>query len=195
MHKVLVKTLGLDVKAEPDLRTWKGLAENVDKASEVVSIAIVGKYTKLSDAYLSVIKALKHACIPELLKLELIWIESAHLEPNSLLQDKHEAAWKELKRANGILIPGGFGERGIEGKIAAAKYARENKVPILGICLGFQSMVIEFARSVLGQKHANSTEFKKDSEFPVIIKMLEHHTGNMGGEFYNMRTVLHDARH
>lgn len=179
---MLAKTLGLEMKTEPDLRSWKCLAENVDKASEVVSIAIVGKYTKLSDAYLSVIKALKHACIPELLKLEIIWIESAHLEQNPMLEEKNDQAWADLKRAMGILIPGGFGERGIEGKIAAAKYARENRIPILGICLGFQSMVIEYARHVLGEKSANSTEFKKDAEYPVIIKMLEHHTGVMGGE-------------
>ena len=123
------------------------------RASAKLRIALAGKYTGLDDAYLSVIESLKIACYHQNRELDLIWINTEKLEK------KNEKTWKELKSAHGILIPGGFGSRGIEGKIAAAKYARENKVPYLGLCLGMQIMTIEFARSMLKDNKITSEEF------------------------------------
>mmetsp|Transcript_12570 Transcript_12570/g.16261 ORF Transcript_12570/g.16261 Transcript_12570/m.16261 type:complete len:630 (+) Transcript_12570:113-2002(+) len=183
IHNILKNTIGLaeSFPLEPNMLSWKKIADVVDQATEEVSIAIVGKYTKLSDSYLSVIKACKHAAITENLKLSLVWIESSNLEESRSGEDSYKNAWEQLKSVDGIVIPGGFGVRGIDGKIAAVKYARTTKVPILGVCLGMQSMVIEFARNVLGHTGANSTEFDPSIEHKLVIEMLEHHTGKMGG--------------
>ncbi|MFQ3321180.1 MAG: CTP synthase [Candidatus Thalassarchaeaceae archaeon] len=162
---------------------WKIMAEHVDSLEEEVHIAMVGKYTGLSDSYLSVIKALQHSSYIVGRKLIIDWIESVNLEDEIKKSDSkmYDHSWKLLKEADGILVPGGFGSRGIEGKILAAKYARENKVPYLGVCLGLQIATIEFCRNVLGMKNANSTEFVEDSENPVIIFMPEISKTHMGG--------------
>jgi CTP synthase len=111
---------------------------------------MVGKYTGLSDSYLSVLKALQHACIACSRKLVLEWVAATDLEEHAKIQrpDSHTEAWAMLKRADGVLVPGGFGDRGVQGKILAANYARTNEIPYLGICLGMQIAVVEFARNV-----------------------------------------------
>ncbi|MFA4930492.1 MAG: CTP synthase [Patescibacteria group bacterium] len=149
-------------KRKPDLKEWKNLLKKVHDGKIQVSIAMVGKYTELGDAYISVIEALKSAVYHHNAKLRIIWIDAEKLEKN----DKHE--WECLKSANGIVIPGGFGQRGIEGKILAAKFARENNVPYFGLCLGMQIATIEFARHVAKIPSANSTEFNLQVKHPVI---------------------------
>jgi len=159
---------------EPDLAEWEKVVE-IDKAEkEEVNIALVGKYVELHDAYLSVAEALKHAGLANTLKVNIHWIHSEDVTP--LTVDGI------LKDMDGILVPGGFGDRGVEGKIEATRYARENKVPFFGICLGMQVVVIEYARNVLGYKGAHSSELDPDTEFPVIDLMPEQHDiEDMGG--------------
>jgi len=172
---------------------WISLAELVDSLTVPVTIAVVGKYTDLSDAYLSVSKALQHASYHAERKLDLQWIESENLHAASQQSPAaFEQAWSTLKAADGILVPGGFGDRGVEGKIAAARYARENQKPYLGICLGFQTAVIEFARTVLGHGEAHSTEFVKDTPHPLVVFMPEGSKTHMGGTMRlgSRRTVL-----
>lgn len=162
---------------------WKQLAERNDHPFEEVKIAIVGKYTKLEDAYMSVIKALRHSAIACKRKLAIKWVEAENLEEdvrNTNPVVYHEA-WQSLCSCHGILVPGGFGSRGAEGKIQAAKWARLNKIPYLGICLGLQIAVIEFARNVLGWEGANSTEIDINTPHPVVIEMPEHNPGQLGG--------------
>ncbi|CAM9715714.1 unnamed protein product, partial [Chrysoparadoxa australica] len=145
-------------------RQWSELADTYDSVTNghEVRIALVGKYTELHDTYLSVVKALLHASLAQSVKLEVEWVDSSALDPDTAASPELlEAASKALQRCHGVLVPGGFGERGLEGKIAAIAYAREEKVPFLGICLGMQASVIEFARSQLGVQKANSAEFSK----------------------------------
>ena len=151
------------------------MAYDLDKLTEDVSIAMVGKYTDLSDAYLSVIKSLQHAAMKVRRKLSINWIEASHLEDHwrSKNSEEYKSAWQGVEDSDGILVPGGFGDRGIEGKINAAKYARENNIPYLGICLGLQVATIEFCRNVLGMNGANSTEFDENAEYPAVIFMTE----------------------
>lgn len=197
LHTILKESLGLGSRMSDtlDLDTWRKLANTVDEATEEVVIAVCGKYTSLHDSYLSVLKALKHSAIAENKLLVTSWIESSDLEEDTKRTDAaaYEQAWAKLRQADGILIPGGFGNRGVEGKIAAAKYARESCVPMLGVCLGMQVMVIEFARNVLGWTNATSDEVDEKAEKKVIIKMLEHHQGQMGGTMRlgSRRTNLH----
>jgi len=228
----------------PYLKAWKEISDggeslnNPQRATQTVTIALVGKYTNFSDSYLSVVKALQHSCIKKRFCLVINWIESTSLEEEhqtrevlrqeklgKLKRQRREAphtnghdcsngennrqgdhseqfdenndtsegeetgekeqsyseAWRLLGESDGILVPGGFGERGIEGKIAAANYARVNNIPFLGICLGMQIAVIEFARSVLGWTNANSTEFDKETPFPVVIEMPEFDKTHKGG--------------
>jgi CTP synthase len=164
------------------LHKWRNLAERHDSLQQEVKIALVGKYTKLEDAYISVIKALQHAAFSCRHKLALIKVESDDLEEDCLSHEpiKYHDAWKAVCSADGILVPGGFGRRGTEGKIKAVKYAREKKIPYLGVCLGLQMAVIEFSRTVLGWTDAQSTEFDKDTTHPVVIEMPEHNPGQMG---------------
>lgn len=154
-----------------------------DHPYEEVRIAIVGKYTKLEDAYLSVIKALKHSALTCKRSLAIKWVEADDLEESTRTNSpiKYHEAWQALCGCHGVLVPGGFGSRGAEGKILAARWARKNKIPYLGVCLGFQIAVIEFARDVLGWKDANSTEINPDTEHPVVIEMPEHNPGQLGG--------------
>ena len=157
----------------PDLRKWSRFIQKVRKPAGKVRIAVCGKYTDLKDAYKSITEAFVHAGAENDVEVQLDWIRAEDVEING--------PEKYLTGATGLLIPWGFGNRGIEGKIAAIRYVRENKIPFFGICLGLQCAVIEFARSVCGMKDANSTEFRK-TKHNVIDMMLEQKTvRNMGG--------------
>ncbi len=159
----LVKRLRLSQAGEPDMREWRKIVERIRAPKPSVSMAIVGKYTALHDAYMSVREALNHAAWECGRDVEVIWIPSGDLEEGQ--------GWDLLERVDGIVVPGGFGPRGIEGKIAAAGWARKNKVPYLGLCLGMQVMCIELARDALGDGTANSTEFDPGTQHPIIDLM------------------------
>jgi CTP synthase len=179
----LCKILNVDCNTTDLLSKWREMALNLDTLTEEVSIAMVGKYTDLSDAYLSVIKSLQHAAMAVSRKLNIDWIEASHLEDSWKQQNSKEFdnAWKLLKNADGVLVPGGFGDRGIEGKILAANYARTSKTPYLGICLGLQVATIEFCRNVLNLTGANSTEFEDNPQYPAVIFMPEISKTHLGG--------------
>lgn len=169
----LVKALGLDCP-EPDLSAWRTMIEQMRSPHESVRIGIVGKYVELHDAYMSVREALFHAASSINRELKISWIYSGDFEKGKGLE--------VLDTLDGILVPGGFGERGVEGKILTAQYARENNIPYLGICLGMQVMCIEFARNILGMEQANSTEFAPTTDAPIIDLMLEQRgITDMGG--------------
>ncbi|HEX6391196.1 MAG TPA: CTP synthase [Solirubrobacteraceae bacterium] len=170
----ILETLGLD--AEPaDLTSWNEMLERARAATTPVKIALVGKYIQLEDAYKSVSEALRHSGELHGGKVQIEWIDSEVL-------DSDETALERLSGADGILIPGGFGGRGIEGKIRAAKVAREQKIPYLGICLGMQIAVCEYARHVAGMPGANSTEFDIETEWPVIDLLPEQkEVSDLGG--------------
>ncbi len=159
---------------EPDLGSWRDLTTRADEAEQPVRIALVGKYVRLEDAYLSVVEALRHSGFMHGGRVEIDWVDSEKLDPAE--------AGERLGEADGILIPGGFGGRGIEGKIAAARIARENDIPYLGICLGMQLAVCEFARHATGMEGANSTEFDPETPFAVIDLLPEQkEVADMGG--------------
>ncbi|XP_058076138.1 uncharacterized protein LOC131224787 isoform X2 [Magnolia sinica] len=182
-HVAISKQLNfLSIATHPDLHEWTERAETYDNLTNSVKIAMVGKYIGLQDSYLSVLKALLHACIACSLKPSVEWIAASDLEDESakLTPQAHAAAWETLRSSACVLVPGGFGDRGVQGMILAAKYARENDVPYLGICLGMQISVIEFARSVLGLERANSAEFDPDTPDPVVIFMPEGSRTHMG---------------
>jgi CTP synthase len=169
----LLKRLGLIARRKPDWHEWEKIVAKVRQEKPVVRIALVGKYVELHDAYMSVREALKHAGLALGLEIEISWIHSAELEKGR--------GWEAVKNADGILVPGGFGGRGIEGKIMAIRYARENKVPFFGLCLGMQLMVVEVARHLLDEE-ANSTEFDRSTPHPVIDLMPDQRTiADMGG--------------
>ena len=180
LRKVSVH-LGFKVPTKlPILDEWREMADKVDTLEEEVRIAMVGKYTGLSDSYLSVIKALQHSAFAVGRKLQIDWIESTDLDPNDRTEN-HEEAWRMLESADGILVPGGFGNRGVEGKIAAANYARVNEVPYLGVCLGLQIATIEFCRNVLNIESANSAEFDENAPVHAVVFMPEISKTQMGG--------------
>jgi CTP synthase len=164
LDELVCEKLGLGC-APADLSAWDALAERVRSRRGEVEIALVGKYVKLQDAYLSVAEALKHSGIHHGASVRLRWVDAEGMSP--------EDAVRELTSADGILVPGGFGGRGIEGKILAARVARENGVPYLGICLGMQVAVVEFARHVCGLEGANSSEFDPETPYPVIDLLPE----------------------
>ena len=159
---VVLSSLRLENR-KPDLSDWEAMVESLRNPNKTVKIAIVGKYTQLHDAYLSVVEALKHGGISCRAKVELDWIDSEELTEKNLDQQLHDV--------DGILVPGGFGNRGTEGMILAAQYARVYKIPYLGICLGMQMAIVEFARHVLGYEDANSIELNPDTKHPVIALM------------------------
>ncbi len=163
---ILLKALGLEAKHEPELDGWRWMVDELKKAKPTVKIGLVGKYVELHDAYLSVREALKHAALYYGVDVDIEWISSSDLE-------KMEDVAGAVKEVDAIIVPGGFGSRGVEGKIRTAQYARENAIPYLGLCLGLQVMVIEYARNVLGLKGANSAEFDKMTEHPVIDLMTD----------------------
>ncbi|CCX15844.1 CTP synthase [Pyronema domesticum] len=188
----LTSTLNLDklnipaayVQKGKDLwKEWKTLTLGQDRLFDTVTIALVGKYTDLHDSYLSVIKSLEHSAMRCRRKLNLVWVEAEALEPATNTSDpaKFHKAWHDVCTAQGILVPGGFGARGTEGMISAAKWARENDIPYLGICLGMQIAVIEYARNVCGLKDAHSVEISAETPDPVIIFMPEGSTTHLGG--------------
>ena len=158
LDTVVCETLRID--AEPDLSSWERVVTMVENATKPVRIGLIGKYIELHDAYLSVVESIKHAGFHHGAHVEIDWIQAEEVE--GLL------AAGRLAELDGMVIPGGFGVRGVEGKIAAAEYARVNNVPCLGLCLGMQVMTIEFARHVLGMSDAHSTEFDPSSQHPVI---------------------------
>lgn len=165
LAKVVLERLQMKDK-KPDLKSWKELVEKIKNPTKTVKIAIAGKYTKLSDAYISVVESLKHAGYKHGAQVEVKWIAADECI------DLEKAA-EAIKGIDGIVVPGGFGVRGIEGKLNVIRYARENNVPFLGLCLGMQCAVIEYARNVVGLEDANSMEFDEHTPHPVIDLMLE----------------------
>jgi CTP synthase len=184
---IVSEHFGLEAPA-PDLSDWEEITRRTSEASEEVRIALVGKYVKLEDAYLSVVEALRHSAVHHGCRVSVQWVDSESVG--------EEGVAAELERAHGILIPGGFGGRGIEGKIRAAGIARKRQIPYLGICLGMQIAVCEFARNVAGMDGANSTEFDPETPYPVIDLLPEQkELADLGG---TMRlgadpVKLHDA--
>lgn len=170
----LVEKLDMKATRTPDMKPWEKLVERVRKQKPTVKVALVGKYVELQDAYMSVREALKHAALANDVEVEIGWVHSADLE--------REKGWEIIQNSDAILVPGGFGSRGIEGKILAARYAREKRVPYLGLCLGMQVMCIEFARNVLNYEDANSSEFDRSTQYPVIDLMLDQRSiTDLGG--------------
>jgi CTP synthase len=172
---LLCDHLGIDAPQAADLGEWRCITRRADEAEQPVRIAIVGKYVQLEDAYLSVSEALRHSGFLHGGRIEIDWVDSEALEPGG-------EAERRLAGADGILVPGGFGGRGIEGKIRAVQVARERRIPYLGICLGMQMAVCEFARHVAGMPGANSTEFDIETEWPVIDLLPEQkEVSDLGG--------------
>ncbi|KAI1431854.1 CTP synthase N-terminus-domain-containing protein [Xylaria sp. CBS 124048] len=169
---------------------WTSVATAEYKAT--VKIALVGKYVSSPDAYMSLTKSLEHACMHLRINLNLLWIDAEHLEPEMQASEpeKYETAWQTLRTASGLIIPGGFGKRGVLGMMLASKYAREESIPFLGVCLGFQVAIMQFARDVCSLPRADSEEFDDETDQPVIIYMPELDREKMGG---TMRLGLHET--
>jgi CTP synthase len=193
LDTVVAKHLGLP-DVEPDLRAWEAMVERVHTARDRVTVAIVGKYVELPDAYLSVVESLRHGGIANGVEVDLRWISSDDLTPTDAPgegADPSRAA-QRLAGVDGVLVPGGFGIRGVEGKIAAIRWAREHEVPFLGLCLGLQSAVIEYARHVLGLTGAHSAEFEPTATDPVIDLMADQRdVADKGG---TMRLGVYPAK-
>lgn len=187
MASVVLNRLGMEDKAtkEADLTSWTNLVEKINNPKTTIRVAIAGKYTKLSDAYISVVESLKHAGYANDAKIEIKWINA-----EDCVECKD--AGEMLKDVQAVVVPGGFGIRGIEGKLNVIKYARENNLPFLGLCLGMQCAVIEYARNVLGLENANSTEFDEGTQYPVIDLMLEQK--NVQGYGGTMRLGKYDCK-
>ena len=182
---ILLEALGLEAKHEPELDGWRWMVNELKNTKPSVKIGLVGKYVELHDAYLSVREALKHAALYYGVDADIEWISSTDLET---MEDADAA----LKDVDAVIVPGGFGSRGVEGKIRAARFAREHNLPYLGLCLGLQVMVIDYARNVLGLKDANSAEFDKMTEHPVIDLMTDQKgLDRLGG---TMRLGLYPCR-
>jgi CTP synthase len=184
MGRTIARHLGLDTPdRRPDLESWRRLAERMRRPRGTVPVALVGKYVQLPDAYLSVMEALRHAGFHHDVAIDVRWVSSEQL-------DQGDAS--ALRGVAGIVVPGGFGYRGIEGKVAASHYARHNRIPYLGLCLGMQCAVIDFAREVLNAPDANSTEFAAFTSTPVIDLMPEQRdVANLGG---TMRRGLYPCK-
>lgn len=172
LDEQVLKLLDIPAK-ECDLTEWTHMVERQLSSESAVTIALVGKYVELPDAYLSVVEALTHGGIFHGVKTRINWIPAEDVTPENVRQ--------MLAGADGVLVPGGFGSRGLEGKMAAIQYARENGVPYLGLCLGMQMAVIEFARHVLDLRDANTTEVDPHATYPVIDLMEDQDLGNLGG--------------
>ena len=173
LDRLVVEQLGLEPEP-PQLDEWIALVERLKSATGTVRIALVGKYVQLRDAYLSVVEALRHAATYHGRNLEIVWVDAETL--------RQEEITSRLESIDGILVPGGFGVRGIEGKIMSVQYARENGVPFLGLCLGLQVAVAEYARHVAGMAGANSSEFDPATRFPVVDLLPgQNGVSDMGG--------------
>ncbi|MBO8165341.1 MAG: CTP synthase [Brevibacillus sp.] len=173
LDEYVCRHLGLDC-GEADMTEWKALVEKIKNTTHITRIAIVGKYVELHDAYLSVAEALYHAGYANDSEIEIKWVQAEEVTPDNVDE--------LLGDVDGILVPGGFGDRGVEGKITATRYAREQKIPFLGICLGMQVAVIEFARHVAGMEGANSSEIDPNTPYPVIDLLPEQkEVENKGG--------------
>jgi len=170
----ILERLGLKSRIEPDWTEWEHIVSEVKRPKPEIKIALVGKYVELHDAYMSVREALKHAALNVGVEVDIQWIHSSELEKGR--------GWEMIKNSHGVIVPGGFGSRGIEGKIQAIHYARTEKVPFLGLCLGMQLMVVDFGRQVCQNEEANSTEFDRGTPFPVIDLMPDQRQiSDMGG--------------
>ena len=185
LDTVVLKKLDMEDKPK-DMEHWHEMVARIlKKYDRKVKIAVVGKYVELHDAYISIAEALKHAAVANEAELEIKWVNSEKMEEDNNVEEM-------LKDVDGILVPGGFGNRGIEGKIMAVKYARENKIPFFGICLGMQCAVIEYARHMCGMEGANSAEFAPETKYPVIDLMPDQvDVEDMGG---TMRLGLYPCK-
>ena len=171
LDEVILKQFNLNIN-NSNIEYWQELVNRVDNLKDEIEIALVGKYVELHDAYISVVESLKHAGYKYNTKIKINWIDSEKIDDLEI----------KLKDSSGIIVPGGFGSRGVEGKIKAIKYARENNIPFLGICLGMQLACIEFARNVCKIENANSTEFDEMTGEPIIDLMSDQkQIINMGG--------------
>lgn len=184
MCSVVLKMLQMKERT-PNLTAWENLIKRIKNPERTLRIAIAGKYTKLSDAYISVVESLKHAGYANSSAIEIKWINSEDCVDYAQCK-------KQLSDVNAVVVPGGFGVRGIEGKLNVIKYARENNIPFLGLCLGMQCAVIEYARNVVGLKGANSKEFDENPTHPVIDIMLEQK--NVKGYGGTMRLGAYDCK-
>ena len=174
LAEYVMERLKLKAKKTADLQSWAEMIEQIKQPKPTIRIGIVGKYVELHDAYMSVRESLYHAGIANNRQVDIEWIHSGDLEKSNY--------WEQFEGLDGIVVPGGFGERGIEGKIMAAGWARQNKIPYLGLCLGMQVMCIEFTRQIVGNDEPNSTEFDAQTKHPVISLMPDqHHLADMGG--------------
>lgn len=181
---ILLEKMGLKARCKPDWSEWEQLIADVQRPKPSVKVALVGKYVKLHDAYMSVREALNHAGLALGVEVDIAWVHSSEIEKGR--------AWDTIRSTDGIVIPGGFGNRGIEGKIQSARYAREEKVPYLGLCLGMQLMVVEFSRYILSDEETNSTEFARSTPHPVIDLMPDQRDiADLGG---TMRLGLYPCR-
>ena len=173
LGSLILRHFGLEDRP-PDLSAWEDLVARIREPKPTVKVAVVGKYVDLHDAYKSVAESLHHAGLHHGVALDLLWVDSEDLERGR--------DWDKMEAADGIVVPGGFGHRGIEGKIQSARFARVNHKPYLGLCLGLQIMVIELARHALGSDEPNSTEFDPGTQFPVIDLLPEQvDVTDMGG--------------
>lgn len=173
LGELVVKRLGLKAK-KADLKNWEEIVVRMKNPKSKVRVAIVGKYVELHDAYFSVREALHHAALSNDCSLDVSWVYSGDLEKGK--------GWEALENVSGVIVPGGFGPRGVEGKIQTAHWARTNKIPYLGLCLGMQVMCIEFARHIYGTDDVNSSEFDQSTEHPVISLLPDQHSiAEMGG--------------
>jgi CTP synthase len=163
----------LDLPREADLGEWRNLVEQVSRPRRTIRIAIVGKYVELPDAYMSVLESLTHAGLWHKVEPEIVWVNAETVKPDELD--------RTLRTVSGVVVPGGFGVRGTEGKVAAARWARENRIPYLGLCYGLHMAVIDIARNVLGLSGANSTEIDPNTPYPVIDLMPDQKGVDMGG--------------
>ncbi|MBN1266867.1 MAG: CTP synthase [Anaerolineales bacterium] len=184
LGRVVLRRLGLKEKHAPDWKEWRRLLKAIHSEKPEVRIGVVGKYIELKDAYMSVREAVNHASLTQGLSAKIIWYHSTDIEKGKGVE--------ELETMDGIIVPGGFGSRGIEGKVTAAKIARENSIPYLGLCLGMQVQVIDFGRFVLGNDDVNSTEFDRNTKHPVIDLLPEQRgIGDLGG---TMRLGLYPCK-
>ena len=172
--ELVLERLGLESRTTPNWKSWENMLQEINRPKPKAKVALIGKYVELHDAYMSVREALKHAALQVGVELDLEWIHSSDLEKGK--------CWDILENVDGIIVPGGFGSRGIEGKIQAARFARTHKVPYLGLCLGMQLMVAEFGRFILNDERTNSTEFDHTTPNPVIDLMPDQkEISDMGG--------------